>query len=80
MWAGFFQFPDLQPNSFVKISVGINSFKVNNETTKTMYVICSKLMIKTPERRQSGAFIVNFEQVSHSFGVSIVDFEQVSAG
>ena len=26
---------------------------------------CSKLTIKTPEARRSGAFIVTFEQVSH---------------
>ena len=33
-----------------------------------MCEICSKLTIKTPEQRQwrrSGAFIVNFEQISH---------------
>ena len=33
-----------------------------------MCEICSKLTIKTPERRQSrrsGAFIVNFELISH---------------
>ena len=33
-----------------------------------MFEICSKLTIKTLERRQwrrSGVFIVNFEQISH---------------
>ena len=47
--------------------------------------ICSKLTVKTPERRQSvvrsGVFIVKFE---HNFtpcsGVFIVNFEQVNAG
>ena len=43
--------------------------------------ICSKLTIKTPERRQwrrSGVFI-NFNHISHLFSsVSIVDFEQVN--
>ena len=46
-------------------------FKVNNRTTRTSCKICSKLTIKTPERRQwrqwrrSGIFIVNFEQILH---------------
>ena len=39
--------------------------KVNNRNTRTRYEICSKLTIKTPERRQwrrSGVFIVvNFK-------------------
>ena len=46
--------------------------------------MCSKLTIKTPERRQwlgSGVFIVNFEHISHLvLVVSIVNFEQVNAG
>ena len=48
---------------------GIYLVKVNNGNTKTMREICSKLKIKTPERRQwrrSGVFIVNFEQVSRN--------------
>ena len=43
-------------------------FKVNNRSTKTRCEICSKLTIKTPERRDwrhSGVFIVNFEHISH---------------
>ena len=43
-------------------------FKVNNKNTRTRYKICSKLTIKTPERRQwrhSGVFSVNFEHTSH---------------
>ena len=47
-----------------------------------MCKICSKLTIKTPERRhsrRSGVFIVNFEQIfAHCSGVYIVDFEQVN--
>ena len=39
------------------IPAGIYLLKVNNR-------ICSKLTIKTPERR-SGVFIVNFEHISH---------------
>ena len=44
--------------------------KVNNGTTRTKCEICTKLTIKTLERRQyhrSGVFIVNFEQISHIF-------------
>ena len=54
-------------------------FKVNNKNTRARYEICSKLTIKTPERRhgRSGVFIVNFEHISHL--VSIVNFEQVNA-
>ena len=43
-------------------------FKVNNRNTGTRWEICSKLTIKTPERRQwrrSGVFIVNCEHISH---------------
>ena len=41
--------------------------KVNNRNTRTSE-ICSKLTIKTPERRhwrRSGVFIVNFEYISN---------------
>ena len=43
-------------------------FKVNNRNTRARCEICSKLIIKIPERRQwrrSGIFIVNFEHISH---------------
>ena len=43
-------------------------FKVNNKNTRARSEICSKLTIKTPERRhwrRSGVFIVNFEHISH---------------
>ena len=42
--------------------------KVKNRNTRTRCEICSKLTIKTPERRQwsrFGVFIVNFEHISH---------------
>ena len=45
------------------IPVGIYLFKVNNRNTKTRYDVCSKLTIKTLERRHSVS-IVNFEQVN----------------
>ena len=56
--------------------------KVNNINTRKRCKICSKLTIKTPERRQwhrSCVFIVNFEHISHVFSrVSIVNFKQVN--
>ena len=42
--------------------------KLNNRKTRTRCELCSKLTLKTPERRQwrlSGVFIVNFEQILH---------------
>ena len=44
--------------------VGNYMFKVNNRNTRARCEICSKLTIKTPERRH-GVFIVNFEHISH---------------
>ena len=38
-------------------------FKVNNRNTRRRCEICSKLTIKTPERRH--VFIVNFKHISH---------------
>ena len=47
---------------------GIYLLKVNERNTITRCEICSKLTIKTPERRRwhsCGVFIVNFEHISH---------------
>ena len=47
--------------------VGIFLLKVSNRNTRTRCEICSKLTIKTPERRQwrrSNVFIVNFKYIS----------------
>ena len=47
---------------------GIYLLKINKKNTRTRCEICSKLTIKTPERRYwrlSGVFIVNFEHISH---------------
>ena len=41
-------------------------FKLNNRNTRTRCEICSKLTIKTLERRhwpRSGVFFVNFEHI-----------------
>ena len=51
-----------------KFPVDIYLFKFNNRNTRTRHEICSKLAIKTSERRQwrlSDVFIVNFEHISH---------------
>ena len=45
-------------------SAAIYLANVNNRTTRAMCEICSKLTIRTPERRYSGIFIVNFEQAN----------------
>ena len=63
--------------------------KDNNRNTKTMDEICSKLIIKAPERRQwrhSGVFIVDFEQILHIILVFLLltlvnaDWEDVHRG
>ena len=57
-------------------------FKVNNRNTRIRYEICSKLTIKTPERRHwrhSGVFIVNLTYFTPCSSVSIVNFERVTA-
>ena len=49
--------------------------KVINRNAIKRYVICSKLTIHTPERRQwyrSGVFSVTFEHISHLFFVFLV--------
>ena len=60
------------PFIFIVFTVGIYLLKVNNRITKTRCKTCSKLTIKTPERRQwrrhwlcYGVFFVNFEHISH---------------
>ena len=55
--------------------------KFLNRNTRTRSEICSKITIKTPERRHEprcDAFIVNFTYFTCYSSVSIVDFEQVN--
>ena len=52
----------------LSLPANIYLFKVNNRNTRKRREICSKLIIKTPERRHwlsSGVFIVNFEHTLH---------------
>ena len=59
-------------------------FKVNNGNIRTRCGICSKLTIKTRERRnwrRSGVFIINFgTYFTPCSSVFIVNFEQVNTG
>ena len=53
----------------------------HNRSTTTRWEICSKLTIKTPERRhwpRSDVFKVNFTYFKRFFSASIVNFEQVN--
>ena len=69
-------FKELQSEvSIVANPDGIYLLKVNNRNTRTRCEICSKLTMKTPEKRQwhrSGVFIVNFEDISHLFLVFLL--------
>ena len=50
-------------------------FKVNNRNTRLRYEICSKLTIKTLERRhwrRAGVFIINLEHILHLVLVFLV--------
>ena len=64
------------------VTANIYLFKVNDRNTRKRYDTCSKLTIKTVERRQWRCFdvvIVNFENISHFFcSVCIIDFEQIN--
>ena len=56
-------------NNNIAIPSGIYLMKVNNGNIRTVCEICSKLTIKTPERRQwcrSGVFVI-FGQISLIF-------------
>ena len=63
---------------------GIYVLKFKNRDTRIRCEICSKLTIKSPERRHwrySGVFIVNFKTYfTPCSSVSIVNFEHVNAG
>ena len=65
---GQFQFLYLHSQRQYYYATGIYQSKVNNRNTRTRCEICSKLTIKTPERRHcrlSSVFIVNLEHDAH---------------
>ena len=58
----------LEAGLYLEYPGNIYLFKVNNSNTRKRYEICSKLTIKTPERRhwrRCGVFIVNFKHISN---------------
>ena len=74
----------ITPNkSQMHATAGIYLLKVNNRNSRTRFEICSKLAIKTPERRQlccSDIFIVNFKYFTPCSSVSSVNFEHAITG
>ena len=59
----------------------IHLFKVNNINTRIMHQICSQLTLKKLGWRywsRSVLFIVSFEHILHTSGISIVGFEEVN--
>ena len=66
--------------NFPLVPVGNGMFKFNNRNTRTRCEICSKLTIKTPERRHWR--LISHLPVSYftpCSSVSIVNFEKVNA-
>ena len=62
-----------------RFPVGIYLFKFNNRNTRTRCEVCSKLTIRTLERRLVSLLLIL--NVFSTFSiVSIVNFEQVNAG
>ena len=59
--------------SRVPVPVGNYMFKVNNRNTRTRCEICSKLTIKTPERRQAQMLILYWCLSKVLYNVSIKD-------
>ena len=62
--------------------IKFNLLKVNSWNPRTISEICSKLTIKTPERRNCGDIILflTLNNFTHCSGISIVEIEQVNAG
>ena len=55
------------------LPAGCCMFKVKNRNTRSRFKICSKLTIKTPERRH-GVFIVIFEHIPKLAGKFWLDY------
>ena len=59
---------DTPTQYILHIQAGSYMFKITNRNTRKRCQICSRLTIKTSDRRQwrrSGVFVVNFEHISH---------------
>ena len=70
----------LDTNPPPHIPVGNYKFKVNNRNTRTRCEICSKLTIKTPERRHVlVALFLTLNTFTPCSSLSLVNFEQVNA-
>ena len=64
------QFQRQSKGSSKYVPAGIYLLKVNNRNTRTRCEICSKLTIKTPERRQALEHVItDFEHVIADWGV-----------
>ena len=65
------------PNVSPPLRAGIYLLKVSNINTRAMCEKCSKLSVKTPERRRSSVFIfVNLKHISYIvLSVFIVNFK-----
>ena len=73
--ASMISFIGLQLTITLTQAGNIYLFKFNNRNTRKKFKICSKLTIKTPERRHwchSGVFFVNFEHIPHLFLVFLL--------
>ena len=68
-------------NTIKLITCQINYlFKVNNRNTRTRCERCSKLTIKTLERRQWLVFLLLTLNIFHTLWLCAANFEQVNAG
>ena len=65
------------PNVSPRLRAGIYLLKVSNINTRAMCEKCSKLSVKTPERRRSSVFIfVKLKHISYiALSVFIVNFK-----
>ena len=61
---------DFQPDTNNPANICL--FKVNNKNIRKRCEICSNLTTKTRYWHCSGIFIVNFEHISHLFGVFLL--------
>ena len=74
-WPTKFHGNILKVNSRHAYTANTYLLKVSNRNNRKKYRICSKLTIKTQQRRQwrrSGVIIVNFEHISHLFLVCLL--------